>query len=61
MQHQNATGNAGLKDQNLGLRWVRDNIAKFGGDPKKVTIVGESAGSVSVGFHILSEKSKSIQ
>ncbi|KAL2733247.1 cholinesterase 2-like [Vespula maculifrons] len=60
MQHQNATGNAGLKDQNLGLRWVRDNIAKFGGDPNKVTIVGQSAGSVSVGYHILSEKSKGL-
>ncbi|XP_047352471.1 juvenile hormone esterase-like isoform X1 [Vespa velutina] len=60
LQHQNATGNAGLKDQNLGLRWVRDNIAKFGGDPNKVTIVGESAGSVSVDFHILSEKSKGL-
>ncbi|XP_043674962.1 juvenile hormone esterase-like isoform X3 [Vespula pensylvanica] len=60
LQHQNATGNAGLKDQNLGLRWVRDNIAKFGGDPNKVTIAGESSGSLSVGYHILSEKSKGL-
>ncbi|XP_047352531.1 esterase B1-like isoform X2 [Vespa velutina] len=60
LQHQNATGNAGLKDQNLGLRWVRDNIAKFGGDPNKVTIVGESSGSVSVDLHLLSEKSKGL-
>ncbi|XP_046813532.1 acetylcholinesterase-like [Vespa crabro] len=60
LQHQNATGNAGLKDQNFGLRWVRNNIAKFGGDPNKVTIAGESAGSVSVGYHILSEKSKGL-
>ncbi|KAL2740602.1 juvenile hormone esterase-like isoform X4 [Vespula squamosa] len=60
LQHQNATGNAGLKDQNLGLRWVHENIAKFGGDPNKVTIVGQSAGSVSVGFHVLSEKSKGL-
>nr|KAF7438143.1 hypothetical protein H0235_000534 [Vespula pensylvanica] len=60
LQHQNATGNAGLKDQNLGLRWVRDNIAKFGGDPNKVTIAGVGAGSVSVGYHILSEKSKGL-
>ncbi|XP_035735758.1 esterase E4-like isoform X1 [Vespa mandarinia] len=60
LQHQNATGNAGLKDQNLGLKWVRDNIANFGGNPNKVTIVGESSGGVSVDFHILSEKSKGL-
>ncbi|XP_043277710.1 juvenile hormone esterase-like [Venturia canescens] len=55
--HRNATGNAALKDQNLALKWVQINIAKFGGNPKNVTIFGQSAGSVSVGFHVLSEKS----
>ncbi|XP_031828014.2 carboxylic ester hydrolase-like [Nomia melanderi] len=60
LDHPDALGNAGLKDQNLVLQWVRDNIAAFGGNPYQVTIFGESAGGGSVGFHILSEKSKGL-
>ncbi len=55
-----ASGNYGQLDQNMALRWVKLNIAAFGGDPDQVTIAGESAGSVGVSVQMASPLSKDL-
>ncbi|XP_066149477.1 juvenile hormone esterase-like isoform X2 [Euwallacea fornicatus] len=55
-----APGNWGIKDQILALKWVQENIKHFGGDPRKVTIFGESAGAASVSYLLHTSKTNGL-
>ena len=59
-QQAGRTGNYGLWDQHTAICWVKDNIAAFGGDPENITIMGQSAGGMSVQQHCLSPMSRGL-
>lgn len=55
---QEIAGNFGLKDQALAIKWTAKNIKFFGGDPKKITLLGQSSGATSAHLHLLSPLSQ---
>lgn len=58
--NEEAPGNVGLFDQQMALRWVKDNIGRFGGDGDRITVLGFSAGSASVNYHMTSPISRGL-
>lgn len=58
MPSMGISGNAGMKDQQMALEWVYENIESFGGNRNKICLFGESAGAACVNFHLLNPKSR---
>ncbi|XP_017776969.1 PREDICTED: venom carboxylesterase-6-like [Nicrophorus vespilloides] len=59
-EDENLPGNIGMKDQVMALKWIKNNIKYFGGNPDSITITGLSAGGASVHFHLLSPLSRGL-
>ncbi|KAL1404288.1 hypothetical protein pipiens_018960, partial [Culex pipiens pipiens] len=56
----NITGNYGLKDQQAALKWINQYVKFFGGDPNRVTLMGQSAGAAAVSYHLYSDRSRGL-
>jgi para-nitrobenzyl esterase len=57
---QHVSGNLGIRDQQAALRWVKRNIAAFGGEKRQVAVFGESAGAISIEYHLISPASRGL-
>ncbi|CAH0399899.1 unnamed protein product [Chilo suppressalis] len=60
LENEDIPGNAGIKDQVAAMKWVKNNISSFGGDPNNITIFGQSAGAVCVTLHCVSPMTKGL-
>lgn len=57
---ENEAGNQGLYDQLMAIKWVKENIRNFGGDPNQLTLFGESSGAIAIGLHMMSPESSKL-